>query len=369
VEEGTPSSRHGKVLTFPMASLPIRYRGRPLTLHKAIVSPDFSSRTVLVLDPWDYVEMWLKRHPSSLALFYWQQARAFFNASLQLPKTASPLTSYYCFLNATKALLVVKQIPLSEHHGVSGTPLGRRAHLSNERVEFRTGGILPALAGYLGEPTQAATYTLHDILYNLPYIHRAYSLTYSSPPELFVPITEPVFVRKSGSTEAWFCAQVREPQLANLRTLKSLGPPFERDLGVSDRFVVRSKKRFEWKPGASQRANNLERLMTYHQGIRKRAFYIVGPMRLWYLKRSAAKGIIERSSLSLTYAAMHRLSEIARYEPTRLAKHFDSQHNWLLAEFLAAAPQQFVDEIASELTGRQFMAPGLRSVSGGTLAR
>jgi hypothetical protein len=70
--------------------------------------------------------------------------------------------------------------------------------------------------------------------------------------------------------------------------------------------------------------------------------------------------VIERCSLTLTYAAMHRLSELARYEPHRLAGHLEASYNWLLNEFIAIALHQFTDEIASEITGLDFMIPGTR---------
>ncbi|PDY74037.1 YaaC family protein [Bacillus cereus] len=58
------------------------------------------------------------------------------------------------------------------------------------------------------------------------------------------------------------------------------------------------------------------------------------------------------------YSAMHRLSELARYEPVLLPEYSESEHNWLLSECIRIAPHQFIDELASELTGEEFMAPG-----------
>lgn len=63
----------------------------------------------------------------------------------------------------------------------------------------------------------------------------------------------------------------------------------------------------------------------------------------------------------LCFAAMHRLSELSRYEPVILSKHFTSGHNWLLSEFIQNAATQFIDEISSELTGEEFMSPGMAS--------
>jgi hypothetical protein len=57
------------------------------------------------------------------------------------------------------------------------------------------------------------------------------------------------------------------------------------------------------------------------------------------------------------YAAMHRLSELSRYDPLALAGHFNVNHNWLLTEFIRMAPGQFVYGMASEITGLEFIRP------------
>jgi len=39
---------------------------------------------------------------------------------------------------------------------------------------------------------------------------------------------------------------------------------------------------------------------------------------------------LRNSQLVLIYAAMHRLSELSRYEPLSFSGHFNVNHNWLL---------------------------------------
>ena len=56
----------------------------------------------------------------------------------------------------------------------------------------------------------------------------------------------------------------------------------------------------------------------------------------------------------------HKLSELARYNPIYLSKNFDSQHNWLLSEFINTSTHKFMDRIASEITGKTFLKPGKR---------
>jgi len=344
-----------------MAPIPIAFGTRKVVAHKSIIAPAFESKTVLVENAWDYVTMWLKRKNQSDALFYWEQGRHFFDASSNLPNESAPLTSYYFALNAAKVLLLVRGASFSESHGVSGRTKAGRTCLLGEVVTFERRGVLGALCAYMRESASGEEYNLKDIFYNLPYIHRAYNLTFSSQTELFIPVANPRFVRKENSEEAWFCCDIEDSRYANGRTMNKLPDAYERDTGIENVFVVRRKKRFSWKRAAVKKRENLDRLTNYHRKIRRDLYYIHGPERLWYLKRGQDfPQIIQRSSLTLTFGAMHRLSELARYEPMKLARHFDCQHNWLLCEFIKSSRDQFLDEISAEITGQDFMTPGRR---------
>jgi len=339
-----------------MAFRDIKYKNKDLTIHKSVTTPHFNEKTVLVTSTWDYVDLWLKRAAKKDARFFWNQARSFYDATKMLPKTSAPLTAYYCFLNATKALLLAKEVNFSDEHGVSGFTKNGHTSLSNESVKFKTSGILPALCRHLGEPADETIYTLKDLLYNLPNIHRAFKLTYSSDTELFIPLNNPKIVKSVKTNEAWFCAEVTNQYITN-HTTNKLPKEFEKDAGIIDRFTIRATKRFTWTPG--QTSANLTKYKKYHTKLRKHIYYINGAQKFWYLKRGGnIPGMIPRSSMTIAFAAMHKLSEMARYEPNKLSRHFDCQHNWLLSEFISSASSQFIDEISSELTGHEFMPPG-----------
>lgn len=339
-----------------MAFNVIHHNGKPLSLHKSVTHPLFEAKTVLVTDTWEYVDLWLKRASKSEARFYWQQSRAFYEATLALPAISAPLTAYYCFLNAAKALLLAKGNAFGNQHGVSGFTRGNRTSLSNEVVKFQAGGILPALAIQLGEPPGPEQYSMYDLLHNLVFIHRAFDLTYSSARELFVPIHSPKIVRSTTTHEAWFVAELKD-KYKTQKTLNRLSNDFQRELGATEGYLIRFRHRFDWRP--TNRTASLGRYRNYHHRLRKQISYIYGPQRLWYVKRSGnIPSLINRSSITITFAAMHRLSELARYRPDQLARHFDCQHNWLLSEFIQTAPLQFIDEVSSEMTGREFMIPG-----------
>jgi hypothetical protein len=326
-----------------------------LSLHSCVTTPDFGASTVLSDDPWDYVNLWLKRSPNKQAIFYWEQAHEFYNASISLSNISSPLTSYYSMLNATKALLLVKNIQFADLHGVSGEVINSKKHLHSEVVFFKQQGILSNLCSYLGENiTNKEKYSLYQIFYNLPFLHRAFTLTYQSAKDLFIPIKQAMFVRKDDSNEAWFSMEL-DGRYVTPRTHKILPVGYEVDKGVIDKYIVRKKQRFKLEANGKL---NIDKLIPYHKSVRSDVFPIFAPTNRWYLRKnltSAAK--LDKSQMPLMFAAMHKLSELARYDPIRLAKHLENQQNWIIVEFLKMAPAQFINNIASEITGKEFVKP------------
>ncbi len=112
---------------------------KEISLLKPITFADYESKTILTDSAWEYVELWLKRQKdtkSQEALFFWQQAKHFFHASECLPQNSKPLTSYYCCLNATKALLCINGINVKNiSHGITQNRHGQSASNSLEKAE------------------------------------------------------------------------------------------------------------------------------------------------------------------------------------------------------------------------------------------
>lgn len=350
-----------------MSYYPIKYKGEPIGIHTPIIKPDFNSKTVIVSDIWEYVSLWLKRRNKKKALFFWEQARSFYKASKLLPKTSSPLTSYYFILNATKTLLVSKGKLFDRIHGVKREKSKeRKIFLSREFVIFKNEGVCFSLCEFLKESNKTQKYSLKNLLYNLPYIHRSFNLTYRSCPNLFIPIFNTKFVRKPRSSESWFCAELKG-RYAHNNSVRMLSPKFEKDEGIKDegikdKVIIRRKKGFNWEYNSKSKKQNLENLTEYHESIRKHIFCISGVNRRWYVKRldsakTIADKIINRSCLTIIFASMHCLSELSRYDPERLDRYFDSRFNWLLSEFISRTNFQFLDMISAEITGKEFVVP------------
>lgn len=334
-----------------MAHRIIKLRKTKIRPHKAYVGPDFDAATVLVADKFDYVELWLKRHSTRPAQLLWQQAENFYRASISLPNESRAIASYYCILNAAKALLESKGIKFSQLHGVSGRSISSRTSLSNEVSKVKGAGIFVALTKYFGATFTGVEVTLKDLMYNLPFVHRAFTVTYRGARDLFIPIKDPHFVRQANGTEAWFCAEIIDSKYWDIKTMERQRG-WEIDKGHEEKFIIRRKRRFRWDTSrGSKKADRMHQLLNYHKKLRRDIKYIHGDQRLWYYKRNdRSDGILHWPTPSLIFLAMHRLSELTRYDPSKLHSHFECQHNWLLTEFMNQATDNFIDQIASDIT-------------------
>ena len=339
----------------------LRIGNRTAYFRKAICTPDYKSERVLARDAFQFAELWLKRNCTE-ALPYWSQAHAYYLGSQDLPPHSAPLTCYYCFLNAVKALLIVKGQVFAERHGVGGTFEASKRALRNEIIHISGGGVIGALSTYLKE-NGGSDHTLTEILSNLPFIHRAFRFTFKSHPELFIPLRNVIYRIHPTSEYIWVSATV-EGRFADNRSLRTLPTGFEKDDGYTDRCVIRSKQRVKW---FDRNASNTDqeaarhRLHEYHRRLRRDLVFISASPDLWYLKRKVSGATrLNRYSMTLIFAAMHRLSELSRYDPKGLMRYLYGKENWLLTEFVELAPAQFIDELVCEMTSLEFALRGIR---------
>jgi hypothetical protein len=346
--------------------IPVRLNGRELRPHKATISPRLDARTVLTNSPWEFVSLWLRRQKQFDAQFYWNQAQKFSHASIGLDIQSAPLLHYYSFMNAAKALLASRSVNFVERHGVSadGNPLGSsRIDIANENVRIHPDGVLPSLAKYLNDTETKTTHTLQELLFNLPYIHRTYCLTYRGQSDMFFPLSDCLYVFNSTTKEVFLSAKL-SIHYSTQRHIKKLPTGFVKDPTVTNYSVIRSSAGVHVKRAMITSSNDIASLISLNKSIHQDLNYINGIQTLWYAKANVAgPARLNRSPLTITLAAMHRLSEICRYRPLQLDKFLSGQRNWLLSEFINMAPVQFIDGIAAEITGHQFMLPNVRPAS------
>lgn len=341
----------------------IKLKGKEIRPQKSVISPELAARNVLTNSPWDFVDLWMKKEKQKNALFYWNQARVFHEASKGLPTQSAPLLHYYSFMNAVKALLTAKSIVFNEHHGVTAHNMRNSASkisLTNEGVRIKQNGILPSLSLYYGETESAKVFSLQELLFNLPYIHRTYCLTYPSQTDMFIPIKDAEFVVNKSIKQAYFRAKLSK-DFSTAQVIKRLPASFIQD---TDKGVIRSSSAVSFSRPGKPTSSDIKKLLGLHRALRHELQYINGAQTLWYIKsNTSGPRRISKLPSTLTLAAMHRLSELSRYKPLELDSFLSGQKNWLLSEFIQQAPNQFFDEIASEITGHQFLIPNVRTAT------
>lgn len=339
----------------------IKITGKEISFHKSIIQPEFGKRNVLTNSPWAFVELWLKRNGKGEALDYWEQARHFHLASIDLPIQSAPLLLYYAFMNAVQALLASKDISFEGYHGVKrGNESSETGTewLKQESVKILGSGVLPSLAeAYFQESETEKTHSLDDLFYNMPFIHRTYCLTFEGASELFFPVKDCEYVQDGHSNQIYFRAVAAKDVAWS--QLKSILPASLIE-DHSQTRSMRSREVVSWTSPCPPNSREVSDLNKLHRKLRLDLHYINGSVPLWYV-RSRSSRLLSRSQLTIVLAAMHRLSEICRYRPSRLVAVMNGPTNWLLHEFIVMSPAQFFDEVGTEITGHQFLIPNVRT--------
>ena len=336
---------------------------------KPHVSPEYNYRTVLTNSTFDYVDLWLKSHSGKKydeAAFLWKQAKNFFEASGVLPIEAKPLTAYYCIMNATKALLAIlgKDV-VKIGHGVSSPRQNLTGNIRKDKIIYGASGVLCNLSDHLGESTAKQSYLVFDLLYNLPCVHRTFTITYSDVTELFIPVDNVAFEYvndQNGGEKKFYLRFDMGKKFDNHHTRIYLNNKIEYAQPPDRPHFYRLKKGFKWDIHSPVK-NRMKILVDYHKKCRGLFYYIQGQSMLWYIKKDLPrnKQIINRHSMTIIYGVMHWLSELVRYSPETFSSIMKSRQNWLFREFIDMGLPQFIDEISSEITGANIMSPGIRT--------
>ncbi|MGH2340113.1 YaaC family protein [Segnochrobactraceae bacterium EtOH-i3] len=340
----------------------LKISNKIVKFRKAITTPEFTSKHIITNDHFSFVDLWMKRNCAD-ALPFWTQAKNYYYASKNLPTESAPLTSYYCMLNAAKALLTAKGVEFSPYHGVTGDcDDSSRINTSNEYIKFKGGGVIVSLSQYLGDEEENINHNLNDLLGNLPYIHRSYCFTNKIKSELFIPIHDPKYRIHPNKdiNKVWWSANV-DKMYCDGRILKYLQPKYNFHTTESGECEITTKKRIKWHSPSCQDEDikfSHQKLNEFHKTLRIDISVISGFQDSWYLKRCVTRFInIKRHGLVISMLIMHRLSEISRYNPDRMLKYLNGKENWLINEFVRASIVQFIDEISCEITSLELKRP------------
>ena len=385
-----------KQLILEIEKLPIQRKNQALKMTKAYTAQDFTKHTVLTDDIFTYVSFYFDTHPKAMKYkdsskkekygspnqynyrFYWKQAEIFYKSSKTLDAETSPVAAYYCMLNAVKAYLSFTSQYVDDFveefgsHGLHEDNEDVGENLNTIRIKHKQKGVFPLFAKKLDENFEGIwpngktnSVTLKDVFYNLVFIHRAYSMTYGTRNkvvnELFIPLIpgECPKYHKGSDGKAHLIIPLEKKYFSSTATklpndvLISISSDFK--TCESDNFCLYSLEGLRHNVGSVS-----AEIKSKNKDFRKYFCYIRSNQRLWYIKRTdlPESGLLNISNMTLIMAAMHRISEIARYKPEQLNRLLKSKENWLIHEFISLALDQFIDELACEITHQEIMCTG-----------
>jgi hypothetical protein len=302
-----------------------------------------------------------KRH----AVAYLEQAFEFCEAASNPQIGARPLLYYYSFLNAAKAYLLAcgKPLPPQTHHGVQDPKANVRQRLWLEGQKVRVlavssdgSNILPEFIAVLdGDAQRQREYAVLDgLLAQVPAIHRTYTKVRRCPLR-FVPVKD--FELLTDGREVWTRAVLDATDNDVTRALPSVQARtgFR---GVFDRVSAPSGLVwFESRPEAGQR-----------RGVDTAVSRLAGEIRrcgVWSLLTGRGyrhyfgdfPPTQRLPQLASILSVMFYLGSITRYKPYDFDRIVGGRYAWLVSEFLATQPQQFLYLLASNLAGVDVVRP------------
>ena len=386
-----------KRTSLEINSKPAQLNGKSLRMLKSYTEQDYYKHTALTDDKFTYVSFYYMTHPKSLKYhdvtlkatygdpkqynyqFYWEQSKNFYDAYKNLPIESAPLAAYYCILNATKSYISYKSKYADDFvkdfrgHGLNENNTDSGEDLSSIGIKRMGWGVFPNFSKLLDRNfdsiwSAGSSHSVKGLLYNLIYVHRAYSMTYSSrsmhTQELFYPLNAgdmPKYYRGNDG-KIYLGIQLEKGIFSSdsINTKNTISASISNDFQFyKDDFFLRSSNGAKYNKGSI--STDIKNLNTQ---LRKNFVYIQSEQRLWYLKRCrlGTPDILNVNDMTITMAVMHRISEIVRYKPEQLNRLMKSKENWLLHEFISLAVDQFIDELACEITGQDIMCSGKKII-------
>jgi hypothetical protein len=340
----------------------ITIRSKIVKPHKSFSNADFDAEKVLTNSVWDYVEFHLRHSSGTNAdsvkkvAYYWDQARIFVTESAGMKRECAPLTLYYGFLNAAKALLEVTNHAPDNHHGMTRVKSENSDSTSPEDLVMKVNsptGAIPSLFNYYKmKVSRGDQYSLKNFYSHLPFIHRTYCHTYQPGDPSFFSLSSISFGRHDNGYLFARCTLAEDVTVKTLPSNKSDRICIQK---TEDGFLLTSK--ILQLSNSEVAKNEFNVLSNFNSELKQYITHINGTYTLWYF-RSDLSNYIEVVPAAI--GAMHLLSDLSRYNPLLMKKHLESEFGWLTSEFIEHAADQFIDAIASEITGKVILRPNLR---------
>jgi hypothetical protein len=324
---------------------------------------------VITANPWAFMEhavaRRLPRSKEPVALAYIAQARDFYEAA-QTPRLGSrPLLYYYAFLNLAKAALIARgvDLPAAARHGINDPRKNVRARLRLEGQRVAMLGcahdhseIFPEFVKLLGgDGSSPRSFHVVDLMGQVPVIHRTFIQVSDSAPT-FLPMKSIKVLGKGTSVWARLCLEKSDRDvtqvLPSLRSRRAFRSALHQVASATDGEIW-----FETAPQIGHaRAMDpaIARVAATVRSIGTASILTRNGYR-HYL--SSIEPRLQLPDLAASYAVAFYFGSVVRYKPEAFAKIVSGGYAWVVQEFFASAPNQFLYGLASFLAGVDVIRP------------
>jgi YaaC-like Protein len=135
---------------------------------------------------------------------------------------------------------------------------------------------------------------------------------------MYLPLANCAYIVESTSKRAFFRADFAKG--VPLRNAISRLPAIFVADPAQGEGAIRSAAELAWRRPRKPTATEIEGLASLNRTLRQDLHYINGLQALWYVKaKTPGPRRLQRQLPTLILGAMHRLSEICRYQPLQLA--------------------------------------------------
>jgi hypothetical protein len=141
---------------------------------------------------------------------------------------------------------------------------------------------------------------------------------------MFLPLANCGYVYNTSTKEVFFKANIAN-NIPFRRAMKKLPSGLAAEPSIGAR-AIRSVAALQWRKPGRPTVTNVHELIGFNRTLRQDLHFINGAQTLWYA-RTPVTGPkrLNRQLPTLILAAMHRLSEICRYQPLQLDSLLNGQ--------------------------------------------
>jgi YaaC-like Protein len=369
-----PQPRSGETLVV---------KGRPLTFSYFPVQRTTRryglNDVVFAVDPWAIIEGAVNDQVAAAqrgeSLAFVEQARAFFDAAgLRTP--ASPLLSYYAFLNVGKALIRCRGFDGSldqAKHGLSDRQIAPAADLTRAELTIYdspgTTNLFAEVINHLGlgRPT-AQTVPVPQLASQIVVGHRLWREA-SGKAERFVVIEHIEFVKDSCAREVWLRLWFRRSDLSRYGITRDrlinqggltgrFGEVSVKQLTVDDDLVC-----LEQTAAVTYTGRPTDVVPEIVEWARPWLWRIITAApedgyRRYYLHLTPP-GEDRRPQIASMWMLIYLFGSIVRYRPAAFAALTRGRYGAWVNDFIAAQPEQLLFMLATEMRRREVARPSI----------